>query len=82
MDSSGRLVIPKVIRQRAGFTSGMELEVRCHDGRVELEAAPRRVRIVKRGELYVAVPGEPTEPLTAETVRRTQEVIRRRDAQD
>ncbi|MEA2564313.1 MAG: hypothetical protein QOH06_5817 [Acidobacteriota bacterium] len=36
----------------------------------------REVRIVRKGRLAVAVPVEPSEPLTAETVRRTQQTIR------
>lgn len=50
------------------------------DGRVELEPAPRRVRIVKKGEVFVAVPEDPSEPLTAEVVRRTREAVRERHA--
>ena len=36
------------------------------------------VRIVQKGKLWVAEPLEPGEPLTAETVRQTQEWIRDR----
>lgn len=36
----------------------------------------REVRIVRKGRLAVAVPVEPSEPLTAEMVRCTQQVIR------
>lgn len=82
MDPSGRLVIPKAIRQKAGIAPGVELEIRCTDGRIELEPAPREIRIVKKGELYVAVPREPSEPLKAKTVRNTQEAIRGRNAQE
>lgn len=36
----------------------------------------REVRIVRKGRLAVAAPVEPSEPLTAEMVRRTQLAIR------
>ena len=80
IDSSGRLVVPKAIRQEAGFLPGMDLQVSCRDGRVELEPAPRKVRIVKKGKVFVALPEDPSEPLTAEVVRRTQEAVRERHA--
>lgn len=81
MDTAGRLVIPKMIRREAGFTPGMELEIRCRDGRVELPA-PRAVRMLKKGQLFVAVPREASELLSARTVRRTQETIRGRDGRE
>jgi hypothetical protein len=40
------------------------------------EPAFRAVKVVRRGRLVVAEPVEPSEPLTAETVRRTQLELR------
>lgn len=82
LDSAGRLTVPKPIRQEAGLIPGMTLEIRYRDGRVEIEPAPRAVRVVKRGRVYVAEPLEPSEPLTHEIVRETQEAIRHRDLED
>lgn len=78
IDAVGRVVVPKAIREAAGLKPGVALEIRCRDGRVEIEPAPRAVRIVKRGKVYVAVPEEPSSPLTRESVRETQEAIRKR----
>jgi len=74
IDAAGRLVIPKSIREAAGLRPGMLLEIRLHDGRVEIEPAPVDVRIEMRGSVAVAVPAEPVPTVTAEDV----EAIRRR----
>jgi bifunctional DNA-binding transcriptional regulator/antitoxin component of YhaV-PrlF toxin-antitoxin module len=75
-DDSGNLVIPREICREIGLRPGTATLVSCRDGRIEIEPAPREVRIVRKGRLAVAVPVEPSEPLTAETVRRTQKAIR------
>lgn len=74
--------MPKVIRERAGLAPGTELELRCRGGLVEIAPAPRRVRIVKRGQVCVAEAEDSSEPLTSEAVRRTQEQVRARDFED
>lgn len=82
IDASGRLVIPKAVRRDAGFLPGVLLEVRCEDGKVVLEPAPRQVSIRQRGEFYVAEPaGEGTEAdevLTRDEVERTLQRVRDR----
>jgi AbrB family looped-hinge helix DNA binding protein len=78
IDSAGRMVVPKPIRERAGLQPGMPLEIRVHDGRVEIEPAPREVRIEERGGFRIAEPLEDYEPLQEETVRRTREQSRGR----
>jgi len=55
IDSVGRLVIPKEIREQAGIEPGMPLVVTCRQGRIEIEPRRRAVRIEKRGRLQVAV---------------------------
>lgn len=77
IDSAGRLVIPLQVRQSAGLRPGMPLEVRCRDGRVEIEPAPLDVRLVRRGRFVVAVPAEEIQPLTAEMVEETRESLHR-----
>jgi AbrB family looped-hinge helix DNA binding protein len=76
IDSAGRVVIPKKIRDAAGLKAGTELEVRLRDGRIEIEPAYLPVRLVREGTLLVAVPEIPVEPLTVEEVRAVQEAIR------
>ena len=77
IDPSGRLLIPKEIRQQAGLKPGMALDVHCRAGRIEIERAPLAVSVVKKGRLMVAVPRKKTSPLSAETVERTRRAIRR-----
>ena len=77
MDHAGRLVIPKQIRQAAGLKPGVPLVVRWREGRIEIEPAPLPVRLIRKGKLLVAVPGERAWVLTADTVERTRKTLRR-----
>jgi AbrB family looped-hinge helix DNA binding protein len=75
IDAAGRLVIPKQIRQQAGLRPGMTLEVRCHDGRIEIEPAPARVRLVRDGPLLVAVYEDEVGEIPADLVETTRQAI-------
>jgi AbrB family looped-hinge helix DNA binding protein len=77
IDSAGRLVIPRQIRREAGITPGMALDIRLHDGRIEIEPAPLPVKLVRRGRLLVAVPRTAVPPLHPEVVERTRRKLRR-----
>jgi AbrB family looped-hinge helix DNA binding protein len=77
IDAAGRIVIPKRIREAAGLVPGEALSVRVRDGRVEIEPAPRAVKIVKRGAVRVAL-GQ-GEPLTDAAVAETREALRGRN---
>lgn len=72
MDRAGRLVIPKEIRREAKLAPGEPLEVRWHEGRIEIEPAPADVRLQRRGRLLVAMPRKKTPALTAEAVEHTR----------
>ncbi len=78
IDSVGRLVIPKEIREEAGIQPGMPLTVTCREGQIILEPRRRPVRIEKRGRIQVAVSVEPGEPLTRAAVKAAQARARRR----
>lgn len=78
IDTVGRLVIPKEIREEAGIVPGMPLSVTCRDGQIILEPRRRPVRIEKRGRIQVAVAVEPGEPLARSTVKAAQARARRR----
>jgi AbrB family looped-hinge helix DNA binding protein len=78
IDPTGRLVIPKEVRQGAGLKPGMSLEIRCRGGRIEIEPAPVPVKLVRKGRLLVAVPERHVGGLTAETVERTRRAVRQR----
>ena len=77
IDPAGRLVIPKQIRQEAGLRPGMPLDVRWRAGRIEIEPAPLPVKLVRKGRLLVAVPEKDVAKLTADTVERTRQGLRR-----
>ncbi len=76
MDAAGRLVIPKSVREAAGFPVGVPLEVTFHDGRIEIAPLPVSVTIEPRGHLYVAVAGQGQPSLTASAVDATLARIR------
>lgn len=79
IDAAGRLVIPKEIREEAQLQPGAPLQITFRDGHVEIEAAPREVRLVRKGRFTVMVPVEEGGPtLTADVVRETLEAIRDR----
>ncbi len=52
IDRAGRLVIPKEIRDRAGLTPGMPLNIRVHNGVIEIEPEGLPVRLEWRGRFF------------------------------
>jgi AbrB family looped-hinge helix DNA binding protein len=77
IDSAGRIVVPKALRQALGWKAGQELELQAGDGRLEVEVAPTPVKLEKRGKGVVAVPAETLPELSPEQVRETLERVRR-----
>ena len=80
IDSAGRVVIPKAIRQRAGLRAGTPLDIRLNDGRIEIEPAVWPVKLVREGRFLVAVPEGEVVPLTDEIVEETREALWRERA--
>lgn len=77
IDASGRLVIPKSIRQAAGIVAADRLEVRLtDDGAILLRPLVSDMHIEERHGVYVAVPDEPAPPLTPSEVEATRDRIR------
>jgi AbrB family looped-hinge helix DNA binding protein len=76
IDNAGRLVIPKEIRKQAGLKPGMPLEVRIHEGCIEIEPAPIKVQLERKGRFVVAVPTDTVAPLTSATVEETRRKLR------
>jgi AbrB family looped-hinge helix DNA binding protein len=78
IDSAGRIVVPKRLREELGFRPGQKLELSAVDGRLEIEhpVTPMRLERDRRGRL-VAVADRPMPELTQEMVRETLEQIRR-----
>jgi AbrB family looped-hinge helix DNA binding protein len=56
IDKAGRVVIPAVIRERAGLKPGSELEVTVDEFAVRLERVAPGPRLVKVGRRTVARP--------------------------
>ena len=70
------MVIPKGLREAAGLKPGVPFEVRCRDGRIEIEPVPAEVRLVREGCFLVAeAPEAPV--LTHEQVDSVIEEVRR-----
>jgi AbrB family looped-hinge helix DNA binding protein len=78
IDAAGRIVVPKAIRQQAGLEPGTVLTVRLCEGRIEIEPAPRDVRIVVEGSLCVAHPETPSAPLRSADVELARRALRER----
>jgi AbrB family looped-hinge helix DNA binding protein len=82
IDSAGRIVIPKKLRDEAGFQPGMELEVRYCHGHVEVEAAEIPYRIEDREGWLVIVAPEGTPKVTNEELEAAITSLRERRGTD
>lgn len=77
IDSAGRIVVPKRLREELGLKPGQELELSVIDGRLEIEHPTTPMRLERRGGRLTAVADRPMPKLTDEVVRETLEQIRR-----
>jgi AbrB family looped-hinge helix DNA binding protein len=77
IDTAGRIVVPKAMRERLGLTGGRAIEIRERDGRLEIEPVPVAMKLVRRRKGLVAVPARKLPPLTDDMVRETIERSRR-----
>jgi AbrB family looped-hinge helix DNA binding protein len=76
IDSAGRVVIPKPVRDELGFSPEVPLEAEIVDGRLELSAPHESARIVEGP--YGPVIAATGTPITDEEIRRTLEAVRER----
>jgi AbrB family looped-hinge helix DNA binding protein len=67
IDSAGRVVVPKALRDELGFGPGTELELEAVDGHLEI-SVPSRVRL-ETGPHGLRFVAEQAAPLSAEQVR-------------
>jgi AbrB family looped-hinge helix DNA binding protein len=79
IDSAGRLVVPKAIREEAELRPDLPLTIKCRDRHIEIEPTAQPVTRVKKGRVAVALATN-VAPLSAEAVRRTQHHLRGRHA--
>lgn len=77
MDPSGRVVVPKPIRDRLSLRGGEEFDVIERDGVIEMWPTPLEADAVVIRDGPVAVPRTSLPTLTAEMVRETLERVRR-----
>jgi len=73
IDRAGRLVIPKVFRERYGLDEGAEVEIIAAPDGITLVPSRTERRIVRRGRVLAIDTGAETAPLEAfdvESVRR------------
>jgi AbrB family looped-hinge helix DNA binding protein len=77
IDSAGRIVVPKRLREQLGFRPGQELELSVVDGHLEVEHPITPMRLERRGGRLVAVADGEMPTLTSEIVRETLETTRR-----
>jgi AbrB family looped-hinge helix DNA binding protein len=83
IDSAGRIVLPKVVREAVNLHGGTEVEIRVSGDHLEIEAVPIEISIVKKGSFYVAEPRKhPEGALTAQEVEKTKELIEQERFQD
>jgi len=78
IDSAGRLVIPKSLRDEAGLKPGIDLEIRIEDGRIEIEPVAIPALLKRKGRFLVAAFPASTPPLKEKTVRKIIKKIRHR----
>jgi AbrB family looped-hinge helix DNA binding protein len=76
IDSAGRVVVPKPLRDELGLSPGTPLEIDVVDGHLELSTLHEPARLVAgpNGPVMAATGA----PLTDEEVRRTLEAVRER----
>ena len=77
IDSAGRVVIPKALRDRLALGRSRAVEISERDGKIEIEPVTTPMSLVKRRGGVVAVPEGNLPPLTDDVVRATIERTRR-----
>jgi AbrB family looped-hinge helix DNA binding protein len=77
IDSAGRLVLPKPLRERLGLRGGGEVDLDEHDGVVEIRPVQREVTVDRSGNRPVLRATNDVPPLTDDEVRELLDQTRR-----
>jgi AbrB family looped-hinge helix DNA binding protein len=77
IDTAGRIVVPKPLRDELGLRPGQLLDISAEDGRLEIGIAATPMALKRRGKGVVAVPDVPLPPLTSAQVREILDKTRR-----
>lgn len=77
IDASGRVAVPKAVREQLHLDAGTLLELRVREGRLGLEPVPVPMRLVQRGKGLVATTDEPLPHIDIDDVRSVTESLRR-----
>jgi AbrB family looped-hinge helix DNA binding protein len=56
IDSAGRLLLPKPIREAANLAGGTEVEIRIAGDHLEIEPVPAEISLIQKGDFIIAVP--------------------------
>ena len=76
IDSAGRLVIPKKVREAAGLRPGTQVRFRVESEGVLIEPVPLAVTLERRGTMVVAVPRTPVPVMSSDDVTRAIDEVR------
>lgn len=77
IDSAGRLVVPKALRDELRLEGGTLVEITLREGKIELQPVATPMRLVRRSGRLVATTDEPLPRLDADDVRLVVESQRR-----
>ncbi|WP_341728964.1 AbrB/MazE/SpoVT family DNA-binding domain-containing protein [Brooklawnia sp.] len=77
IDSGGRIVIPKELRDALELKPGQFVDIAMLDGRISIDVSGVGMHLETPDGIPVAIPDEPIEPLTVDTVRGVLEHLRR-----
>jgi AbrB family looped-hinge helix DNA binding protein len=77
IDTAGRIVVPKPLRDELGLRPGQVLDISAEDGRLEIGIAATPMGLKRRGKGVVAVPDVQLPTLTSAQVREMLDKTRR-----
>lgn len=77
IDSAGRVVIPKPLREAIGLADGGPIEIELVDGALRVAPPTVAKRIEDRGGRATIVPDEDLPPLSDDVVRDVRDATRR-----